>query len=340
MRDSISARFVTGKSLIFFLLMGFCLLQFLPATSSGTDRPTARPALTDRAHSAGKWSGAMLLDAQREGDLIVVVGDHGLILRSVDGAKNFQQVESPTRRMLTSVAIDGELALAVGHDTTVLRSLDGGSSWDVVHVDPEADLALFSVCIVDSKRMVAVGSFGTVLISEDGGNEWRQELISDEGPHVYSVQKSPTRLVATGEFGSIFESRDQGDSWSQLDSPYEGTFFHILTTDSESLIVMGLRGNLWEGQPGDWKQVNIASDSSLFGGTRIGDRYLVVGDEGRVLLRSEKGIWTDASPPERRIVSSVLQKGDGSLLLIGEKGIREIDQPASRSKESRQEGGK
>ena len=340
MRDSTSTRYLTGKSLIVLLMLGFCLLQFLPAASSGTDRSAVRPALSDRAHPAAKWSGALLLDAERQGDSNLVVGDHGLILRSSNGGKDFVQVESPTRRMLTSVAIDGEVALAVGHDTTVLRSLDGGSNWGVVHVDPEADLALFSVCIVDSKRMVAVGSFGTLLISEDGGDEWRQELISDEGPHVYSVQKSPTRLVATGEFGSIFESRDQGDSWSQLDSPYEGTFFHILTTDSESLIVMGLRGNLWVGQPGGWKQVNIASDSSLFGGTRIGDRYLVVGDEGRVLLRLETGSWTDASPSERRIVSAVLEKSDGTLLLIGEKGIREIDPPASTSKESRQEGGK
>ena len=111
MRDSTSTRYLTGKSLIVLLMLGFCLLQFLPAASSGTDRSAVRPALSDRAHPAAKWSGALLLDAERQGDSILVVGDHGLILRSSNGGKDFVQVESPTRRMLTSVAIDGEVAV-------------------------------------------------------------------------------------------------------------------------------------------------------------------------------------------------------------------------------------
>ena len=279
----------------------------------------------DRSHPAPKGAKALFIAAAVRDDLVLLVGERGLIFRSTDAGKNFQQIEAPTRRMLCSVVLgeDG-LAYAVGHDKTVLRSRDSGLNWELVHRDPEADLALFSVIALDGAKVIAVGSFGTVLISEDEGQQWRLEVISEDGPHLYSIQPTGSGLVIVGEFGSIFESHDAAASWTAADSPYEGTFFHVIPLDvSGDLLLLGLRGNLWEGNSGDWKRVDAGSEASLFGGSTLaGGEVVVVGDEGRVLIRSADGQWQDRSPGERRLLSSAVALPDGSILVVGEKGYR------------------
>ena len=313
--------------LVLALVGGFLL-------SVRIDRAEARvggdSTIDDRSHRAAKAPAALLVGATCVGDVVLVAGDHGLILRSADGGKSYDQIVTPTRRMLTAIILDDQgTSFAVGHDTTVLRSRDSGVSWQSVYCDPEVDLGLFSIVALDDSRVIAVGAFGTLLISDDGGDHWNQELISEDGPHLYSLQKSDDRLVVTGEFGSIFESRDGGDDWIPLESPYDGTFFHVLIDSPDSIIVMGLRGNLWEGQPGLWKRIDSGSEAALFGGCRIGpDQVVVVGDEGRVLHRSADGTWSDISPGERRIISTAILLPDGSIQLFGEKGYRGIDRPS------------
>lgn len=296
--------------------------------------------IEDRSYRAAKAESALLISVVRDGEVVLVAGDHGLILRSRDGGKSFRQIVTPTRRMLTSIVLDDNgIAFAAGHDTTVLRSLDRGLTWQSVHCDPEANLALFTIQSIDGKRIVAAGSFGTVLISDDGGDNWRQQLISEDGPHIFSLQNTTSRLVATGEFGSIFESTNGGDSWQLLESPYDGSFFHVMPLEPSSLILMGLRGNLWEGEPGNWKRIETSSEASLFGGCRLSDSgIVVVGDEGRALRRSPDGQWQDVSPGERRILSSVVELPDGELLIVGEKGILRPMQRADGADGSSQEG--
>ena len=291
--------------------------------SIGTSQQAAE--IPDRSYPAPKGHSALLVAAAVYDDLVLMVGERGLIYRSTDAGKNFKQIETPTRRMLCSVTLGkGGLAYAVGPDMPVLRSRDGGLNWQRVHGDPAADLALFSVVVLDDGKVIAVGSFGTVLISEDGGEQWQQQLISEDGPHLYSIQETGSGLVVVGEFGSIFHSQDGAGNWEAAESPYEGTFFHVVSLeDSGSLLLLGLRGNLWEGKDGDWKRVDSGSEASLFGGSILADgEVVVVGDEGRVLIRSVDGKWQDQSPGERRLLSSAVALPDGSVLVVGEKGYR------------------
>ncbi|MGE4618670.1 MAG: YCF48-related protein [Planctomycetota bacterium] len=295
-------------------------------------QPDDSRSLPDRSFPAPKGDQAIFVAAATSENVVLLVGERGLIFRSTDAGQNFQQVEAPTRRMLCAVTFgDDGMAYAVGHDLTVLRSSDSGASWEAIHRDPEADLALFSVVALEGGRVVAVGAFGTVLVSTDSGENWRQELISEDGPHVYSVQRTATTLVAVGEFGSIFTSDDGGDVWQVVESPYEGTFFHVITfDDSADLVLLGLRGNLWEGAAGNWKRIETGFEASLFGGSNLSaGRVVVVGDEGVLMIRAADGQWEDRSPGERRLLSSAIELPDGAMLILGEKGYRiRFRQPA------------
>ncbi|RTZ89357.1 MAG: hypothetical protein DSY81_01915 [Bacillota bacterium] len=324
MTRAVSAQMVTRcrwLALPLLALLGLVVLQ--PGQVPVEALLQRDTTIEDRSHLAAKAESALLISVVREGEVVLVAGDHGLILRSTDGGKSFRQIVTPTRRMLTSIVLgENGIAFAAGHDTTVLRSLDRGLTWQSVHCDPEANLALFTIQSIDGKRIVAAGSFGTVMISDDGGDNWRQQLISEDGPHIFSLQNTTSRLIATGEFGSIFESTNGGDTWQLLESPYDGSFFHIMALEPSTLLVMGLRGNLWEGEPGNWKRIETSSEASLFGGCRLSDSgIVVVGDEGLALRRSPEGRWQDISPGERRILSSVVELPGGELLIVGEKGF-------------------
>ena len=165
MNRPVVAILIDWRTLVLSLaLVGAFLLSFCidPAEARVEDNPT----VAARSHMADKAESALLVGATCVGDVVLVSGNHGLILRSADGGKTYQQIEAPTRRMLTAIILDSQgTAFAVGHDTTVLRSRDSGLSWQSVYCDPEADLGLFSIQAIGDSRVVAVGAFGTLLIS-------------------------------------------------------------------------------------------------------------------------------------------------------------------------------
>ena len=166
MNRPVVAILIDWRTLVLSLaLVGAFLLSFCidPAEARVEDNPT----VAARSHMADKAESALLVGATCVGDVVLVSGNHGLILRSADGGKTYQQIEAPTRRMLTAIILDAQgTAFAVGHDTTVLRSRDSGLSWQSVYCDPEADLGLFSIQAIGDSRVVAVGAFGTLLISD------------------------------------------------------------------------------------------------------------------------------------------------------------------------------
>ena len=156
---------------------------------------------------------------------------------------------------------------------------------------------------------------------------WEQFLVSEDGPHLYSVRVHSEGLLAVGEFGSLFSSKDHGENWKMLPVPYEGTLFDILIM-KDRWILMGLRGNLWEGNASEWKQIDHGSEATLFGGAMLtDDTVIVVGAEGVTLIRSpETGEWTHKiiQEKDRRLLSAPLPLLDNSVLGLGEKGFRWI----------------
>jgi len=274
----------------------------------------------------GKRASALYVSGAVSGNRVILVGERGVILLSRDGGISYDQIEVPTRRLLSEVILrDDGVAIAVGHESTVLRSVDSGETWQRVHHDPDQDLALFSVTDAGKGLIVAVGAFGLVLRSSDDGLTWQQGLISEDGPHLYSVKSSVDGLVTVGEFGSLYSSKDQGLNWNLLPTPYEGTLFDILVVE-DRWILMGLRGNLWEGSGSRWQKVSHDSEATLFGGARLSDgTIVVVGAEGVTLMRSpQSGDWRSLAVKEddRRLLSIPLPLADDSVLGLGEKGYR------------------
>lgn len=321
--------------LLFLIFVGVLFAQVISPVAQGraqdsdASKKIGRPLpdLSSRI-AQNRLSSALYVAGDLFKDRILLVGERGLILQSKDRGQSFAQVSSPTRRLLSDVLLRSDgVAFAVGHESTILRSKDADATWEAVHHDPEQDLALFSIADAGAGKLVAVGAFGLILTSSDDGLTWEQGLVSEDGPHLYSVKSHKEGLVTVGEFGSLYSSSDQGKSWKQLPTPYEGTLFDILIM-KDRWILMGLRGNLWEGNVSRWKKISVPTDATLFGGALLtDDTVIVVGAEGVSLLRSPtSGEWTslEVREADRRLLSEPLPLLDDSVLGLGEKGYRFI----------------
>lgn len=274
---------------------------------------------------------SLLLDGARAGDRLVVVGERGHILTSIDGGRSWHQAPVPTRAMLTAVAFgDATTGCAVGHDEAIVCSRDGGLSWQLVHWAPEEERPLLTVLFLDPERLLAAGAYGRLLESRDAGSSWQERWISDDDVHLNHLARSETeRLYLAAESGVMYRSDDGGETWDELPSPYEGSFFGVLPLAGDALLAFGLRGNLFRSEDAGetWSEIETGTSSLLAHGAVLADGTVVVtGLAGSILVSRDGGrSFALQQTEDRKAVMGVLQGAEGTLIRVGEGGVRTIE---------------
>lgn len=289
----------------------------------------AQSLIIDIAHDRGRW---------------IVVGERGHILLS-DDAKSWKQVASPTRVMLTAVALQGGTGYAVGHDATIIQTEDNGATWQEVYHEPEEQAPFLDVVMIDHKRAVAVGAYGLYAETNDGGETWEQSILEpgeleaagegvDEGGEefFYDFHLNDIAIAVSGrwyiaaEAGTIYRSDDDGGSWVRLPSPYEGSFFGVLPLDGDNVLLFGLQGRLFHSDDAgaEWRRIETGVDATLSSGLRLGDgKALIVGYAGIVLNDVDAAAGVKSIRlPNRPALSNAHRLANGDLLTVGESGIR------------------
>ncbi|MHB1358350.1 MAG: WD40/YVTN/BNR-like repeat-containing protein [Rhodocyclaceae bacterium] len=284
---------------------------------------------------------ALLLDAQRTGQRLVTVGEHGYIFVSDNEGDLWRLVPTATEATLTSVAFaDVQLGLAVGHDATILRSADGGSSWQEVFRDPEQLRPLLSVMFIDMQRAIAVGAYGAYFESLDAGATWAERKISEEDRHFNALTRlADGTLLLAGEAGTLLRSGDGGAQWEKLAPPYAGSFFGLLPLAQDSVLAFGMRGNIFrsDDRGTSWQAAVSDSENALFGGlTHDNGLVVLVGQNGTVLVSRDNGhSFKRIAKQASRVLSSVqsllpqamAKNGAETILVFGEDGPTRIALP-------------
>jgi photosystem II stability/assembly factor-like uncharacterized protein len=270
----------------------------------------------------------LLLDATAADGNLIAVGERGHILTSADLGVTWQQVAAPSRATLTGVFFhDGDTGWAVGHDSVILATSDGGKSWEIVNWAPDEEAPLLDVWFSDEKSGFAIGAYGSFYRTSDGGATWSFEPISEWDFHLNHIAKSSTgRLYIAAEAGMIYRSDDGGETWSELPSPYQGSFFGTLPLEEDTVLVFGLQGHLFRSDDAgeSWTEVETGTTSMLTDGVRLADGRVVISGLGGVLLLSSDAGTTFKLLPQadRRGISSILEAGEGQLLMVGEFGVK------------------
>lgn len=277
--------------------------------------------------------------AAADGELWVA-GHDGVILRSSDNGDSWtrQRVDvwspqstepSQGAPILDLLFIGAEKGYAVGAFSTLLRTNDGGRTWVRLSLKGETPAAEAGVvpepdAEPDAGDTAASFDDGAVLGAED------LELADETDPHLNAIARDPAgTLYIAGERGAMFRSRDDGSTWQRLSFPYEGSMFGIVTWDAGHVMAFGLRGNVFESTDGGdtWSRLDTGAEVTLMGGSALpGGGVVIVGNEGVILERKD-----GASPLERRehqnargetpVLSGAIPDADGTLILIGDKGV-------------------
>ena len=302
------------------LVLGWVLLA-LPAGAQAESSVNAPLAIE-----------SLLLDGAVVGSRLVVVGERGHVLVSIDNGATWKQARVPTRALLTAVHMhDERTGWAVGHDAVILRTDDGGASWQRVHYAPEAERPLLDVWFRDERVGYAVGAYGYFLATEDGGDHWSPRTVSAHDYHLNRlVPAGPHRLIIAAEAGVAYRSDDDGNTWRELPSPYHGSWFGALAIDPQRLLLLGLRGHLFRSEDAGetWAQVPTGTKAMLTDAVQVrSDLLLITGLEGTVLISRDGGRSVSSGQlTAGEGISTALVLADGSILLLGEFGIRRLPQ--------------
>jgi photosystem II stability/assembly factor-like uncharacterized protein len=276
-------------------------------------------------------SRSLMLDIAVAGDRLVAVGERGHILISDDHGTSWNQVEVPTRVMLTAVTFhDDRLGWAVGHDALILRTRDGGNTWERVHFAPEEETPFLDVWFETADRGFAAGAYGYFCVTTDGGDSWTFEPIGEDDFHLYHMARSAGgRLFLAAEAGFAYRSDDIGETWTEMPSPYDGSYFAILPLDGESGLGFGLRGHLFRSDDGGdtWRELETGTVAMLTDGIVLPDgRVLIVGLRGAALISSDGGrSFSPVDTSSRLGISAVVAAPDDSLIVVGEGGPRRLN---------------
>ena len=290
------------------------------------DEPAPEPA--EMARLAAR---TLALDAVTVDGTFVAVGERGHILISSDGGQTWQQQDVPTRAALTGVYFhDRNLGWAVGHDSVILRTTDGGTTWELVNWAPEDEAPFFDVWFSDADNGVAIGAYGSFFETTDGGTTWSSRWISEDDWHLHKIARSENgRLYIAAEAGSVYRSDDNGATWMTLPSPYQGSFFGVLPLAEDSALLFGLRGHLFRSDDAgeSWEEIETGTVAMLTDGQVLEDGTVVITGLGGTILTSSDGgrTFTNYQQADRRGISAVADAGGGSLLLVGEFGVKNAE---------------
>jgi len=286
---------------------------------------------------------SLLIAASTTPDLLVVAGERGHILYSNDGKDWQQANVPTRAMLTGITMLDSSTGWAVGHDAVILKTVDGAKNWTKVYSDIELEAPLLDLLFLDNDNGIAIGAYGLYLVTHDGGASWQQIgfntiLKSDDAStgeeedffdfHLNDIEISENgNLYIAAEAGNIFRSTDKGASWSALSSPYQGSFFGILPTDQNTLLVFGLRGHLYRSTDDgtSWSAIDSGTTEMLTSGVMVDNHIILSATGGVYLVSQDKGeTFQVRSLDKRQGISSIKVIDENTLLLVGEFGVKTL----------------
>jgi len=270
-----------------------------------------------------------LFDIAIQGDEVFVVGFPGIMLRSTDRGENFTAIDVGMDDALfhIDVAPDGTGAV-VGRAGFLMTTTDAGKSWTKQKTGAKEHL--FSVAVIPGGEMWAAGHFGTIIHSADGGKSWKPQAydatlpelpegeeakkvgdryeITAEEENEGAIEEARLTSVAfadakngwiTGEFGLVLHTDNGGESWKRQRSNVSLLLFAVHAIDKDKAVAVGTDGIIIETEDAGlhWNPVETGVSDHLLGISLFGNKMVVAGRDGVVLVREKPGdpikrIWT------------------------------------------------
>lgn len=273
-----------------------------------------------------------LFDIQLNRDQGWAIGDHGLLLMTLDGGNTWHNLRAPTQNALLGFDMTSTgQGVIVGQEGTILHTADNGRHWVIVETESKA--RLFSVRLDESGAGLAVGEFGALLRTSDFGRswmplklDWRRLLGIEDIPHLYDVlvEDRHTALVV-GEFGIVMRTQNAGRDWVVMHRSDE-SFFAVRKSPTGEYWCLGQSGSLMRSRDRSyhWEKIDVHQQLGLFDmDINASGHGILVGTDGVLETTNGGQTWRSVSTlklPLGRFYAVTLTK-DGGYLLAGDAGL-------------------
>ncbi|HKF55318.1 MAG TPA: YCF48-related protein, partial [Blastocatellia bacterium] len=193
------------------------VLLLVPAFGTGSNTRASDQGWA-QLHAINHGSGKATLNAlYYDGKRLWIVGAGGLVLRSDDNGRTFQEIQRLTDAGLNDVfALDKRMWI-VGDAGNIMFSTDGGISFIknmfISHRNAQSvPIDLYSVQFTSDKDGFIVGDQGLILASGDGGISWREQP-SNTTAQLFALAIRGKRGWVVGTGGLILHTDDKGKNW-------------------------------------------------------------------------------------------------------------------------------
>lgn len=159
-----------------------------------------------------------------------VVGEDGLIQKTIDAGKNWTSQESGTILNLTSVSfINENIGFAAGESSVLLKTTDGGLNWTK---EFKSDInKFFDIHFFDENNGIAILMTMEFELSaattNNGGDTWEYlnlEININWFLRIYKLEemfvKNNTCYII-GDDQKLYKSNDYGDNWDTIQTPVQ-----------------------------------------------------------------------------------------------------------------------
>lgn len=232
--------------------------------------------------------------------IAVAISRGGIIVTYHHDGSRFRGYRMPKGKWPSKIySLGGKILIQVGRE--VWATKNNGTTWAPTSVHPT----------LPDKR-VAPTSQG---ICKLGSVEKTWGLVCRVNGAGYAVT-SKELFVVDGDL--IQSSKDGGKTWKQGRVPFRGTR-KVGGFSGGPYFALGARGNLSKSDDGDgWNQVQLETKGSLNDIYVSGQKALIVGSGGTILMSTNKGkSWKTVDPGAKKNFTHIVKKGSSLLLPVG-----------------------
>ena len=173
-----------------------------------------------------------------------ILGNEGLILKTVDGGKSWRNISVSASELLYQVKFlpDNKNGIIVGKRGTILKTTDGGDTWR--KLKPFTTKYLKSVDFLNEKVGLIVGGGGSIFRTDNGGESWnKMEFKQVRGLNKVLFIKDEMAVVAANK-GMLLISKDSGYSWKLFDTHTFINLTDISTSPRGDIYLSAIFGTL------------------------------------------------------------------------------------------------
>lgn len=224
------------------------------------------------------------------------------------------RVAQPGRVALMSAALAGPRIVAVGERGVVAISTDQATTWR--QVPTPTSVTLTAVRFANDQQGWAVGHGGVVLATKDGGESWEMQLDG---------QRAAQLLLQSAQVAG--DARAVQEAERLVADGADKPFLDLQVLDAQRAVVVGAYGMAFRTDDAGQRWQPLTRQLDNPGGLHLyslqlqGDRWLIAGEQGLVLLSTDGGAsFRRLSTPYQGSFFSAAWQADGALLLAGLRG--------------------